>query len=283
MKRHHNKKRNSALLYEFLIKRISKCLLENKKEEAGKALEISKKYFSEGMPLKDELNLFNAVTKTTVKSEDSARKILDIVCNASSKQNARKLDEQKSKLIKDINYTFKDESFYDAKVLNYQVLASLQTLLNESRTKVQDLSKVERVKLEDSVVQFLIKEDKLNVPKLETKPEYSNTVYNFVVNRFNKKYEGKLSESQKRLLTKYAASQISGKDKDLKSSISAELSKISIKLKGIKDESIIKDKDLMKNISECSRKMSEINIENVDDKSILEVLQYMKLVEELES
>jgi hypothetical protein len=284
MKRFHNKRRNSALLYEFLVRHISKCLLEGKKEEADKAMFLSKKYFSIDSPLKEELTLFKIFETTKVKSVDSARKILETVYSASKKINSRKIDEYKSKLIKEINYTFNDENFYNAKVPNYTFLASLQTLLNEARFKKSVIDEVKKIQLEDYIVGFLMKETpKKGGEELIVNPQYNAAVYKFVVNRFHQKYDGKLNESQKKLLMKFISFQISGKDKDLKEFLKKEVVSVGEKIKLIKEETLLKDSDLMKKLKECRERLLGLNFDAIDDSKIFEVLQYLKLVEEIES
>jgi len=279
----HNKKRNSALLYEFLIRHISKCLVEGKKDDAKKAVALSTKYFSEGTPLRGELSLFSTVLKANVKSKDSATRIMDAICDNAQRMNVRLLDEQKSKLIRDINYTFKQEDFYDAKIPNYTVYASLQTLLNEARNKKKTLNIVDRVKIEERVSDYLTRIPPVQEDPLKVNPNYSTTVYNFLMQRFHRKYEGKLNESQKRLLTQYALYLISNKQEVLKESVSKEIGKIRNSLLAVKDDLLKKDSDLMGKITECRKKFSSFVVNEITEQKILEILQYMKLVEEVES
>lgn len=277
-----NKKRNSALLYEFLIRHISKCLVEGKQDEAKKAVAISTKYFSKGTPLQAELALFGTVLKTTVKSKESAQKIIDSVVRHGQFMNARLLDEHKSKLIKDINYTFRNESFYDAKIPNYTVYSSLQFLLNDARNKKKMLNIVDKVKMEESISDYLLREQK-NETSMKLDPSKTNTVYKFMAQKFHKKYEGKLSESQKRMLTQYSVSLISGKTDALREAISKEIGKINKSLMNIKDESIRKDGDLMKKLHECRKSFENFSSTEVTEAKMLELLQYIKLVDELEN
>ena len=282
MKR-NNKKRNTALLIELLVRHISKCWVEGKQDEANKALLISKKYFSESSPLKRELDLFGSTLKTTVKSKESAQKIVNAVCENASKMNARQLDEWKSKLIKEINYTFNSQDIYNYKIPNYTVYASVQTLFNEARNKKKTLNIVDKVKLEETIVEHLIRVPEQEEESLKVNPNYSNTVYKFLTQRFNEKYKGKINESQKKLLMNYAAYLISNKDQLIKEYIKKESDKIKNSLKMIKDENIKKDQDLMKKINECCEKFSSNKFETINDQNILELLQYQTLIEEVES
>lgn len=277
----HNKKRNSALLYEFLIRHISNCLINDNKEEAKKAVILSKKYFSVNSPLREELNLFNTILKVNVKSRSSAQKVLSEVYSRASKMNIRKLDTQKSKLIKEINHTF--GNIYNHKIPNYTVYASIHTLLSDKRTKKGILDSVDRIKLEDSIVEHLTRNDDDKITEtLKTNPNYNNAVYKFVVDRFHKKYDKRLSENQKKFLTKYSVYLISENKGVMKSAIQKEVENIKKKLLSIQDENVSKDSDLMKKINECYKKFVVTDFEKINEDNILNLLQYMKLVEEVE-
>ena len=281
--RSHNKKRNSALLYEFLIKYISKSLVEQKKDQANKALEITKKFFSKGKPLSEELNLFNTIIKTRVKSRDSAQKILDAVVAKATTQNARVLDAQKSKLIKELNYNLDRTALYSYRVPNYTILASIHTLITEGRKKNPGIDVVNAVKLEDKICEYLVRGPDASLKKIKTNPEYSNAVFQTVVKKFNEKYQGKLSEAQRGLLTQYAIYLLSDKKQPLKDAILGEIDVIKRKLNLIQDAEIKKDLNLMKKLNECYKKIVSVDFETITEENMLDVLRYVNLVEELES
>ena len=278
----HNKKRNSALLYEFLIRHISGCLINDDKKSAVKAMEISKRYFSSGSVLRGELNLFNSILNTEVKSRNSAQRILSEVLRDAEKMNSRQLDAEKSKLIKEINYSFEGSKFYKHKIPYYTVYASIYTLLSEQRNKKKILSSVNRIKLEDSVVEHLVNKVKPVNETMKIDPNYNNAVYKFVVQNFHKKYKNKLTENQKKLLTKYAVYLISEDKNVMDKAIQKEVSVIKHKIVNIQDISVMKDQELMKKLRECYTKLSEIDFSVITEDKILELLKYVKLAEEVE-
>lgn len=283
MKRlHHNKKRNTALLMEFLVRHISKCLVENNKKEANKALLISKKYFGESCPLRKELDLFSSILKANVRTKESAQRIVDAFSESAIHLNARILDEQKSKLIKEINYTLSQE-IYNYKIPNYTIYATLQTVVNEARNKRKLLEVVDRVKLEETLVEYLTKTDRQTETVFKVDPNYNNTVYNLLVQRFNKKYEGKINENQKKLLVQYAKYLISQNDQPLKEYLLKEVSRIKSSLSVIKDKSLTEDKDISNKLCECKNKFNSTDFAKVSEDKILEMLQYQELIAEVES
>jgi len=283
MKFRHNKKRNPALLYEFLVRHISKCLVENDTQSAEKALEISKKFFGKGKPLNEELGLFRSVLDTNVKSRHSAQKIVNNICEKAKSLNVRSLDAEKSKLIKEINYVLKDQGLYNHKVPNYVVYASISALLNDSRNRKKVLTQVQKIRLEDVICEHLVSEKKVSKVNLDKKPKYNKVVYNFVFERFHKKYDKKLSESQRKLLTSYAAYKISKNEQGIKDILTKEIEEIKSKLNFVKDDEIREDKELMTNLQECVRKFGSVNTGDVSDEVVTEVLRYMQLADEVES
>ncbi len=280
----HNKKRNAALLYEFLIRHISKNLIASDKSEANRAVALSKKYFSKGSTLHEELQMFKTLLDTHVSSRNSADEIVQKVISSSSTLNARKLDTEKSKLIKEINHTLKSKDFYGYKIPNYSVYASIHGLLSDVRNKKGALSEIDRIKLKDKVAEYIIKEDK-NAPveQFKVNPQYNNAVYKFVIERFNKKYDNKLTESQKKLLTKYAVYTISGNEGVIKSAIQKEVVRIKDKLRSVRDKSLLENKELSDNIKECYKKIVTTDFDVINEENVLKLLQFMRLVDEVES
>jgi len=205
-KKAHNKKRNSALLYEFLIRHISNCLVTERADEAKKALEMSKVYFAKNTILNEELKLFKLLLNTNIHSRQSAQKIIEEVYSLSKKIDARKLDVEKSRLIKEINHNFGKSDFYSYKILDYPIYASIQTLLTEERNKKKRLLSLDKIKLEDRIVEHLItkKTPIMDNDAFKVNPEYNNVVSHFVVERFHKKYNNRLTENQKKMVVDYA-------------------------------------------------------------------------------
>lgn len=279
-----NKKRNSALLYEFLTRHISKCIIDDKKDEANKTLEICKKFFSEGSPLKNELKLFQSVVSSKVASRESMNKIVEYACKYASLMNARIIDEEKSKLIKEVNYTL-SKGVYDYKVTNYMNFSSLQMLFNESRNKQKRLTEIDKVRFQDSLVTRLMDSVNNKPAPVKFDPQHTNTVYKLIVNKFHQKYATSLTENQKKFLIQYAASLITEDKLAFVNYANKENSRILGTLTNIVDGKLREDKELSKRINECVQKYKkEVLFESLnDEKTLLEFLQYIKLADEVVS
>jgi hypothetical protein len=284
-KRYHNKKRNAALLYEFLIRHISSCLVSNKQEEAKIALAISKKYFAKGTILNEELKLVNTLVKNKMKSKESAHRLVSEVLSLSKKVDSRKLDVEKSLLIKEINHNFGMDTVYNYKVPNYTVYASINNLLTDNINKKSRLSLVDRIKFEDSIVEHLTKEvvTQSKTPDLKSNPKYNNLVYKFIVERFHKKYENKLSVNQKKLITDYALYLVSNDKDKFVNEVKSQFSTIAKKLSNVKDKTLVENKDLMTKINECSSKLATVDVDSVTEVGVVNILKYIQLSEEVDS
>lgn len=276
----HSKKRNSILLYEFLIRHISKCLLEDKKDEANKTLLISKKFFSEGSPLRAELKLFQSVLSSNVKSKDAAFKIVEYACKSAALMNSRMLDEQKSKLIKEINYNL-NQDVYNYKVPNYTTCASLQVLFNDSRERKQKINEIDKIKLKDNIVSVLSENKK--VEQVKVNPTYNNAVYSIIVNKFNEKYKNKLTENQKKVVLQYTTFLISENKNEFMNFLKNESNRVFSKIVNIKDKQILEDKELTKRLKECAENYKEIIKKPINEEFIVEFLKYVQLVDEIEA
>ena len=61
MKIRHNKKRNTAFIYEALIVESTVCALKKDTERQNKAANIIKKYFKNGSVLRKDLECYRAL------------------------------------------------------------------------------------------------------------------------------------------------------------------------------------------------------------------------------
>ena len=76
----HNKKRNTAFIYEILTKELTKAILDKNAEKKLSIMGILKEHFTRSAPLAEELNLYNVLLKTQSQHE--------IVCKSSPRQHS---------------------------------------------------------------------------------------------------------------------------------------------------------------------------------------------------
>ena len=276
----HNKRRNSLLIYEFLVRTISKSLIDDDKKKSASALKILKKHFKQGTELYKEFRLMNALAKTTVSSEHIAASILREARVAVDSFDNQKLDREKSILIRNINHILNDDNFYDQHVNEYRTFATIQTLLNEWKSSNKDLQRV--ALFEDSVMKHLVTEKSQPADSTIT-DDTSGTarlLMKVMTKKLNEKYNGILNEQQKSLIKAYAYSTAS----EDQTSIRMKLQEIKSDLVGLIDGYEIEANEYLKNkLQETKGTLLSENLELVDDETVTRFMLYSKLRDELES
>ena len=98
----HNKKRNVGLIYELFMRHISTLLITDRKSEVKKATKIIESRFKKGTELYKEFRIFNALINSDIMSRETASNALNIAKNAVLSIDEKKLQREKSLLIKEI-------------------------------------------------------------------------------------------------------------------------------------------------------------------------------------
>ena len=196
----HNKKRNAALIYEQLIRYISRALVEGKTEKARVANEILSEHFARGSELYKEFRLFNSLMRTTVDSRNLAERIVAEARNAAKDHNAVKLDKEKSRLIASVNKRLNESGFYDIRIPEYRQLATVQQLLNGWRGAPMPIEKL--VEHESKTVDLLMSEKSL--PPLVVSEGVNDLTLRIMKKKFTERMNENLTRDQLKILT-YAA------------------------------------------------------------------------------
>ena len=274
--RTHNKKRNVGLIYEQLIRYISKNLIEGNTIEAKKAVEIMKRNFAQNTELYKEFRLFNAMIKTTVPSQPIAGRIVEEARRGAVSHNAEKLDREKSILIKEINKGLKIESLFDIRVPEYTQYATVQTLLNDWRSK--NAAPPERIAIyESKVVDMLLHEKKVH--SLQKNVEVNRLTVDIMTEKLNKKWGDKLTTHQLSLLRNFMANETEGRT----ARITEDLSQIKESCRSaLQDFKKINQNAILSEKIEPVRKIVlEMSTSDHTEDNITRFLTISKLVDEL--
>ena len=207
----HNKKQNSGLIFELLTRKVVENVTEHNDKNIKSAITIMKKYFSKGTAINEELRLFNTLLYTEVSKWQLASKLLNEVLKESTKINSKRLQNEKYHLLQDIYKTFDKTTFFEAKIPNYRIYASIYQLIENHREK-NKLDIGQKIKLEEGVIYHLLDNTELRrinqfrdfmLENKDEKEEYDTLVYNLVIRKFNNAYNGILSEGQKEIIKEY--------------------------------------------------------------------------------
>ena len=197
----HNKKRNVGLIYEQLIMRMSRALVENEDKKIEVIKEIITKRFAKNTQLYKEFRLFNALIRTAGVSESLATRILGEAQKAAQDHDPATLDREKSVLIKDINYHIKESNFYAQRVDDYTNYATIQTLLNAWRSNSTDIKQM--TTHEKKIHEWLCRPDNVTNLVDHKAAGVNDLSVKIMERRFMKKYGDVLTSRQKVLMQAY--------------------------------------------------------------------------------
>lgn len=275
MSNQHNKKRNVGIIYEQLLHRASAALVDNDAVTASKCTSLIKKYYKPGTEIFKEFRLFQALINTTVKSDALGLRLIQEARRGVHIFSPQQLEVEKSLLIRDINKTLDDPSFFNQPVKEYKLYATVQTLMNDWRLE-EDANLGRLVDYETKLLEWMIgtKVEKPSISELTTKDVNSFTVK--VMNeKFEKKWGDKLNESQKSLIRDYIHGKV---DESTLSSIKKRALRGLGRLRESTDNQTLMEKlDNVKNVIEA------MDSSTLDDDGIVKFMQITHLYQELEA
>ena len=273
----HNKKRNVGIIYELLLRYISNCLIEDKKDLAQKGLTIIEKRFNKDTELYKEFRLFNALAKTTVSGSNVAAAILQEAKSAIKRCDEKKLMKEKSRLIKDINYKLGDKEFYHRKIPDYVTYATIHNLFNE--WKKCDKSNLTQVfKYEKNIMEWLLNENKI-VDSSEVL-EADSLIFKIMTKKLNERYD-KFNIEQKEILQNYALHSEENKHDKMREFLRSLKEQTLLSIKDYKHDC---DSDVVRNkIATVVENVNNLDVTTINDELITKFLMLSKLKEELRS
>ena len=266
MKLKHNKKRNTAILYQILIQELTKSILRNNNDKKTKLLEIIKTSFVKGSVLYKDLKCYEEIQNSLSLDIADFKQVMQEVRSKKAGIDTKQLFNEQTKLINRINNKVSKSSFNNF-VPNYKNLATIYQIFG----------------LEDHPSKRVVLENRLleEVSSKETKEEkrlvpLDNLVYKGFVEKFNEVYGNKLLESQQKLLQRYVSS-LDSNNIEFKIYMNEELSKIKTALNG-KYASKLDEQ----NREKLNEAISSFKNKKIDDEIIEKVLRIQELFAELE-
>ena len=273
--RSHNKKRNVGIIYEQLLAVAAKGIVESKPALTQKAKKLIKRFFSEGTEIYREHRLFKALVEPYIEDGSLATKILGEAKRAAKAHNSARLEREKSRLIKEINYSF-GKAFYSQKVENYTNFATVQTLMNDWRNPSADFN---RVTLYEAKVHGLLLEKKEAKSLVkEHNKDVDNLVVKVMTDKFNSKYGKQLTDVQQMLVKQYVFAE-SGETKGFKSMLKKIQESV---IHDLTDFQVDCDNNHVANkINEVKEDIRSLDINTLDDQTMTRFLTLCDLSEEL--
>lgn len=272
MKVKHNKKRNTAFLYEILIKELTKSIVDKNTHRKSFISSLIKENFGHRMPLGRELEHFKTLLETTDLEIHLAEKLLQETKMAHSRLDSRGVFDAQTHVINKINKAL-SKDIWNTFVPNFKSLATISAVFN-SLVPVK-----QRVLHENTIINQMRSSEKLEDANL--KP-IDNIVYNSFVKKFNEQYNGLLKE-QKDLLGKYIGS-FTDNGLQLKIYLNEEVGRLKKAIeKSLKMEEILVDESMVKSTKKVLAMLEGFKNTSVTQEVVSKVLKIQALVQETTS
>ena len=211
----HNKKRNTAFLYECLVKELTKCVLKEDKGRQTVVKNILKEYFYNGSVLKSELNIYNMLLENKTIPQRHYDKLLRESKIDFESLNRKAVFNRQTALIDKINKQL-GTSVYSNFIPNYKDLATVGLYFQNKKLNAR-----KRIMLEENLVNMLGRQTE----STEDLQHVDNLTYKTFVSKFNETYNNTLRKEQKDLLTNYIVS-FSDNGLSLKSYLNEEIGRL---------------------------------------------------------
>jgi hypothetical protein len=273
----HNKYRNTGILFELLVRKITADTMSN---QDSKAVTLIKKHFV-NTELAKENKIYQMISKSHNLSSVKAETTLSTILEINKSLDQTKLSKEKYNLIKEIKAVFDIEDFFKAKISNYKLLSSTYTLLEANASPLKNFETIINSKL--NIIEHISLQD-LTLNESPQSDEYTQMdkgtralVYKIMLEKFNTKFDN-LSHDQKEVLKEYInnisnttrlKTFIDSKFTSLKESLLKSLPKIEDATAKIKVKEVI---NLINPILESK---------TLKDDNIVALLQYQELHSEL--
>jgi hypothetical protein len=274
MKNKHNKKRNTAFLYEIIVREITNSILEKNEQKKKFLINVCKAFFSKNSVLKKELDLYKAVNEAYEMPNNLAEKLLNEAKYQYDLLNKKAIFNEQTKLINILN-KISDGKMFNTFVPDYKNLATISQIFNNT-TSIK-----EKVLLESALVSKMVSSpENAEKEKLQT---VDALAYKLFVKKFNEQYGDTLLKEQKELLTRYVMS-FADNGIEFKLFLNEEIERLKTSLKqSLTSKQINEDKFLNEKTNIVLNKIEQYNKRAIDEKMVQEVLKIQSLIKEINS
>jgi len=263
----HNKKRNTAFVYETLTRELTKAIVNKDDARKSIVLEVLREYFSAATILGRHLELYKVLLETTNLQEKVATRLLHETKEACKKLDENTIFDAQSRLIAAINKGLGQDVWANF-IPNFKSLASVDGIFS-SKIGVK-----KRVLFEQDALDRMSSKPFAAPPTLQP---IDNLTYHSFIKKFNEKY-GSLLQEQQTLLSQYVTS-FADDGFELRLYLNEEISRL---------KTILVSADIMTSNSVASHRVTEV-VDYLDgfrkrefvEKDLGKVLKVQALTQEL--
>jgi len=269
MKNKHNKKRNTAFVFEALAREATVAIIKGDTERKAKVVSIVRKHFTGDSLLKKDLECYRSLYENQNLDETTSKKIVEAVLAAKRLIDPDGLFKQQTEVINDINKELSPQTFNNF-VPNYKSLATIAKMFNTNSPK-------QKVMLEAKILEGMV--GGINTEVLE--PMDSLTFRTFT-KKFNQKYRDDLLQEQKELLNQYISS-FSNEELELKIYLNRELGRLKESLeKATEVKEVAADEEMINKTKLVKERLESLSGETtLTETTLFTILKTQELVKEI--
>jgi hypothetical protein len=275
MKLKHSKYKNTGILFELLTRQLT---AETISGDSTKSLNFLKKHFNSKTELLKEYKIYHTLINQKYKKESQATMLIEELIKAHNNLNKSHLRREKYNLIKSIKETYNVNNFFNSKITNYKIMASIFNLLENKKATPTSIVKSKTTLLEHIIEKPLNKKSNSILENYNKQDKNTKLItYKVILEKFNEKYSD-LEDNQKTLLKEYVNSV--SNSPSLKLYLNEEIKKVKKEIfkysKKVEDKAIVIKLDEIKDLIAPIGKKS-----NVHDEDVTNLLNYYELINEL--
>ena len=277
MKLKHNKKRNTAFLYESLIVELTKAIVNGNTADRDRILETIRAYFKPDTILWEDLQYYKALSESEDLDIYTAEKLIFEVKKDRGIMDHKRLFVEQSSLINRINKNL-SKSVFSNFVPGYRSLATISQIFGA------DLTTKQRVLLEKELTNLLTTSIGNQTSPAKAMVPIDDLSYGVFVQKFNNEYDGSLLNEQKDLLNNYIMS-VSDNGRMLRIYLNEELARLKgVLVKAASEQDINQDKNMLQATNNVISIIESFKREQtISEPMIKKVLKIQDLAKEIQT
>jgi len=269
MKNKHNKKRNTAFVFEALAREATVAIVKGDQERKAKVVSIVRKHFTGDSLLKKDLECYRSLYENQNLDKNTSQKILEAVMAAKRLIDPDGLFKQQTEVINDINKELTPATFNNF-VPNYKALATIAKMFNTDSPK-------QKVMLEEKIIEGMSG----TLIEHTMQPIDSITFATFT-KKFNDKYSSSLLKEQKELINHYISS-FAIDDLETKIYLNRELGRLKESLeKATEVEEVASDQEMINKTKLVKERLESLSGDTtLTEATLFTILKTQELVKEI--
>ena len=269
MKNKHNKKRNTAFVFEALAREATTAIIKGDQERKAKVVSIVRKHFTGDSLLRKDLECYRSLYENQNLDEATSKKILEAAMISKRLIDPDGLFKQQTEVINDINKDLSPATFNNF-VPNYKSLATIAKMFNTNSPK-------QTVMLESKIIQGMA-----GKTEEQTLDPIDSLTFTTFTKKFNEKYGDSLLREQKELLNHYISS-FSQDELETKIYLNRELGRLKQSLsEAVNVDEIASDPEMIKKTNAVKDRLETLSKETrLSESTLLTILKTQELVKEI--